>query len=417
VLSARRSGLLQNSGFLCLWSAQTVSAAGSQVSALALPWIAVTFLHASAFEVSALFAVEHAPFALVSLPAGVWVDRLRRRPVLIVCDWVRCGTLATVPTVYWAGALTLWQLYVVGVVVGTMTVVFSIAYQAHLPSLVGREQLPEANAKLELTSAGAQVGGPGLAGLLIAAVTAPYAVCVDAVSFAVSAIFIGRIRAAEPLAADGSTRRCLVREVRDGLSFVIRHPYMRPMMLAGVVSNFFTNALWALVLVYAVRALGLSSSEVGLMFALGSVGFVVGALVARRAADGLGIGPAIVCGGALANCGWFLIPVASPSTAVPLISAALFLFGLGSTTLSVSMGSLFQAITPDRMLGRTTASRRFAILGVVPLGSLAGGALAAAVGLHRTLWICALGAVLAFVPLLLSRIPTVRTLADAESFL
>ena len=171
--------MLRSGDFLRLWSGQTISAFGSQISALALPWIAVTLLHASAFEVSALLAIEYVPFALVSLPAGVWVDRLHRRPILIFCDWGRGIVLATIPLACWADALTIWQLYAVGALVGTMTVFFDIAYQAHVPCLVEREQLPDANAKLELTQAGAQIGGPGLAGLLIAAITAPYAVCAD----------------------------------------------------------------------------------------------------------------------------------------------------------------------------------------------------------------------------------------------
>ncbi len=311
----RRRGLLRSGDFLRLWSGQTISAFGSQISALALPWIAVTLLHASAFEVSALLAIEYVPFALVSLPAGVWVDRLHRRPILIFCDWGRGIVLATIPLACWADALTIWQLYAVGALVGTMTVFFDIAYQAHVPCLVEREQLPDANAKLELTQAGAQIGGPGLAGLLIAAITAPYAVCADAASFVASALFIRRIRAPEPETT--APRRSLVREIREGSGYVLRHPYMRPMLIAGVVSNFFTNGLWGILIVYAVRSLGLSSAEVGLMLALGNVGFLVGALIARRVAAHLGIGPTIVCGAAVANCGWLLIPSAPASERRP----------------------------------------------------------------------------------------------------
>jgi MFS family permease len=411
-----RGGLWQHGDFLWLWSGQTISAFGSQISALALPLIAVSILKLSAFQVAVLGTVEFVPFTLFSLPAGVWVDRLRRRPILIVCDWGRALALATIPLSYWVGALTIWQLYVVGFVVGTLTVFFDIAYQAYLPSLVERDQIGEGNAKLQTTGSAAQVGGPGLAGVLIAAITAPYAVCLDAASFIASALFVTRIRRSEQL-EQTETRRSMWHEIAQGLRYVLGHPYMRPALIFVAISNFFTNGLFAILIVYAVRKLGMSPAEIGLSFSLGNAGWLVGALAASRVSSRFGIGPTLVGAAALGGWGALLIPLAPASMPIPFISVALFVFGICAVVSNIVGISLSQAVTPDRLLGRMTASRRFAVFGVIPLGALTAGALAASLGLHTAIWITAIGASLAFLPMLFSPVRSVRTLKDAQQSL
>jgi MFS family permease len=416
--SLRPSGALWRHGdFLRLWSGETISAFGTQISALALPFIAVTILRASAARVAALVALEYLPVALFSLPAGVWVDRLRRRPILIACSWGRALVLMVIPLCYWAGALSIWVMYVVGFLVGGMTVFFDIAYQSYLPSLVEREHLPEANAKLNTSQSSSLVGGPAIAGFLIAAITAPYAVCVDAASFALSAVSVMRIRALESFEPPPAADRSLRREVAEGLRFVLTHPYLRPILIGGAVSNFFTNGLFAILVVYAVRTLGLSAAQIGAAFAFGNVGGVIGAVLARRVSARIGIGWAIVGGLAVANVGWLLVPLASQSLAMPLTSVALFLFGAGSLVAVIAFVSLSQAVTPDELFGRMAASRRFALLGVIPLGAVTAGALASTVGLHAAIWICAIGSSLSFLPLLFSSVPSVRTLDRAEAAL
>jgi MFS family permease len=407
-------GLWRHGDFLRLWSGQTISAFGSQVSALALPLIAISILKVSTFEVAALSTVEFVPFTLFSLPAGVWVDRLRRRPILIVCDWGRAVALATIPLTYWVGALTIWQLYAVGFVVGTLTVFFDIAYQSYLPSLVKRDQIPEGNAKLTASSSGAQVGGPGLAGVLIAAITAPYALFIDAISFIASALFVTRIGRREDVRRKVEERRSMWHEIKEGLRYVFKHPYMRPALFFVAISNFFTNGLFAILIVYAVRKLDLSPAEIGLSLSLGNAGWLVGALTATRISTRLGIGPTLVGAAALGGWGFLLIPLAPESLAIPFISVALFIFGACAVVTNIVGISLSQAITPDRLLGRMTSSRRFAVFGVIPLGSLAAGALGARFGLHAAIWICAIGASVAFLPMLLSPVRSVRTLEDAE---
>ena len=193
----RPGGLWRHRDFLALWGAETISQFGSQVTFLALPLVAILVLEESTFRVAALTTVGFLPFLLFTLPAGVWVDRLRRRPILIGGDLVRALALATIPIAYWLDALTIWQLYAVGFVHGIGTVFFDLAYQSYLPSLVGREQVVEGNSKLELSRAAANIAGPGMAGGLVAALTAPVAILVDAVSFLVSAVLLGVIRTQE----------------------------------------------------------------------------------------------------------------------------------------------------------------------------------------------------------------------------
>jgi MFS family permease len=189
-----KGGLWRHRDFLKLWSAETISQFGSQVDDLAIGFVAIVVLDASAFEVAVVGVLNFLPFILFTLPAGVWVDRLRRRPILIVGDFGRAALLATIPIAYVADVLTLWQLYVVVFLTGVCTVFFDVAYQSYLPSLVERDQIIEGNSKLEISRSAAQVGGPGFAGGLVELVTAPYAVLVDAISFLGSGLFLLGIR-------------------------------------------------------------------------------------------------------------------------------------------------------------------------------------------------------------------------------
>src|SRR5918994_5461657 len=277
------SGLWRHADFLKLWSAETISQFGTQVSQLALRLFAIGVLDASPFAVAALGTVEFLPFLLFTLPAGVWVDRLRRRAILITADYGRALLLLTVPAAYALDALTLAQLYVVGFLVGTFTVLFDVSYQSYLPSLVGREQIVEGNSKLEVSRTTAQITGPGVAGGLIALITAPYAVLVDAISFLASGAFLTAIRKQEqkPAVAEGVKPR-MRSELWEGLQYVVRHPLLRPQAICTGTSNFFSNVMFSIFLVYAVRTLDLSAEEVGLIFTLGGLGGLLGALLSDR---------------------------------------------------------------------------------------------------------------------------------------
>jgi hypothetical protein len=263
--------LWHNRDFLWLWGAQTVSQFGSQITSLALPLVAIVVLEASTFEVAALGVMSWLPFVFLSLPAGAWIDRLQRRPLLIAADWGRALALLSIPVTYLAGALTLAQLYVVALLAGALTMLFDLSYQSYLPSLVKREELGEGNSKLEVSRSSAQVAGPGFAGLLISALSAPYAILVDALSFVVSALSLSRIRRREARPERPPEDRSKLRaEIGEGLRFTLGHPLQRPIMVFVSISNLCVSTVFAILLVYAVRELDLSARTIGLIFSLGT---------------------------------------------------------------------------------------------------------------------------------------------------
>ena len=405
--------LWRNGDFLRLWSAQTISQVGSQITALALPLAAILVLDATAFEVAALTAVEWTPWLLFSLPAGAWVDRLPRRKVLVVTDLGRAATLVSIPLAYALDALTLGQLYAVGFLTGVLTVFFEVAYVAYLPSLVERRRLAEGNAKLETTRSAAQLGGPGIAGLLVQLFSAPVAILADGVSFVASALFLARIRGREEVRERVADSR-LRTEVLEGIRFVLGHPYMRPSMAFVATSNFFYNVMFSILLVYAVRSLDLDAATIGIVFTLGNIGVLLGALVATRVGALLGVGRTIVLTAFMLGWPTLLIPAAPADLAIPVFVAVFAVIGFSGVVTNVVGVSLFQATTPDRLQGRATASRRLVNFGAVPLGSLAGGGLAATIGLRETLWVGAVGATLAFLPVLFSPIRHVREVPEEE---
>jgi MFS family permease len=407
----RPAGLWRHGDFMRLWTAQTISQFGTQVTLLALPIAAIVVLDASAFEVALLAALEWTPWLLFSLPVGAWVDRVRRRPVLVAADFGRALVLVSVPLAYAADVLTIWQLYAVAFATGVLTVFFDVAYQSYLPSLVERSQLQEGNSKLEISRSGAQLAGPGFAGVLVDLVTAPVAVLADAVSFVVSAVFLGAIRRQEEPVRRAEESR-LRTEIVDGLRYVLTHPILRPSMAFVAVSNFFGSVMFSILLVYAVRELDLGPAAIGFVFGLGNVGFLVGAALSSRVSAWLGVGPTLVAAAALVGWPLLLIPLAPRDVALPVFVAAFGLASFAGVIYNVVGLSLMQAITPDRLLGRMNASRRFVVWGTIPLGSLTGGVLASVIGLRETLFVGAIGASVAFVPVLFSPIRSIDRIPE-----
>jgi MFS family permease len=404
-------GLWRHSDFVKLWSSQTISQFGTQVSQLALPFVAIVVLDASPFAVAALGTVEFLPFLLFTLPAGVWVDRLPRRAILIVTDYGRAVLLFTVPIAYAFDALTLGQLYVVGFLVGTLTVFFDVAYQSYLPSLVERGQIIEGNSKLVASQTTAQISGPGVAGGLIGLITAPYAVLVDAISFLVSGAFLTAIRKQEekPAIPEGGRPRMRT-ELWEGLQYVVRHPLLRPQALCTGTSNFFSNVLFAVFLVYAVRTLELSAAEVGLIFTLGGLGGLLGALVSQRLTRRFGVGRTTIATTLLFGSAGFLVPLAPKDFPHPYLIASFLISSFAIVVYNITQVSLRQAIAPQRIQGRMNAVMRFLVWGTIPLGSLTGGVLASTIGLRETLFVGAAGGLLSALPIVLSR--TQRTLGE-----
>jgi MFS family permease len=407
-----RGGLWRHADFLRLWSAETVSQLGSQVGALALPLVAILVLEASAFEIALLGVIEFAPFILLSLPAGVWVDRLRRRPILIAADVGRAVVLATLPLAYALDALTIWQLYAVGFLHGIGTVFFDVSYQSYLPSLVRRDQLVEGNSKLEVSRSSAYIAGPGIAGTLIELVTAPVAILVDAVSYVASALFLLRIRRPEHVERPSTRERgSMRRELGEGLRYVLGHRHLRWIAASTATFNLFNSVMGAILLVYAVRELGLTPGVIGAMFAVGNVAALGGAVMANRISGRIGVGPTIVAGAAC-GIGALLYPLAPEDAAIPFFVAASAVLGVGVQIYNITQLSYRQAITPERIQGRMNSVMRFIVWGVMPLGALGGGALASATDLRTAIWVGAVGNSLAFLPVLLSPVRSLRRMPE-----
>jgi MFS family permease len=411
-----RGGLWRHADFLKLWTAQGVSQFGSQISGLALPLVALYALHATAFQVAALGTVEFAPFLLFSLPAGVWVDRLHRRLIMVAADLGRAVALGSIPIVAAVGHLTLAQLYVAGFVTGTLTVFFDVSYQSYLPSLVQRSELVDGNAKLEVTRSIAQIGGPGVSGLLVGAITAPYAIVADAISFLWSSLWLFAIRRKETIPKRTAGSASMGRELLDGVKYLVGHRYWRGISMSTATFNFSGNVALAILIVYMSRRLHLSALQIGLTFSLGSIGGLVAASFARRIGLRLGVGRTILAGTIINGLPLFLVPLAPVSYPIPFIAVAFAFVEFGVILYNVSVISLTQALVPERLLGRVNASRRFIVWGMIPLGSLTSGALATLIGLRPTIFIGVVGCLLAAVPIALSPVRHVQELpTEAET--
>lgn len=404
-------GLGRDPDFLKLWGGQAVSQLGSQITVLALPLLAVLALGATPVQMGVLVAAETAPFLLAGLLAGVWVDRLRRRPILIAADLGRAALLLGLPLLAWSGQLRIEHLYAVGFLVGLLTVFFEVAVQAYLPSLVSREQLVDANGKLQTTRSAAQIAGPGLAGVLVQLWTAPVALVLDAASFLVSALGLWRIRAVEPEPEPVAATASVWQEAREGLRVVVASPLLRAFAGKAATGNLGFQLIMTVFVLYGTRGLGLNAAHIGLIFAAGSMGNLLGALLAERTAARIGAGPAIVGGSGLAAVGLLLLPLAQgpKELVVPLLALGLFVDGLGSIVADVHMLSIQQAITPDRLQGRVNATTRFLTWGILPVGGLLGGTLGGTIGLRPTLAVGTLIYLLSMLWLLRSPVWSLRT--------
>jgi len=405
-----RGKLIGQSGFRRLWFGQTVSEFGSQVTTLALPLTAVLVLHASTFQVGLLTTAGYAAFLLIGLPAGVWVDRVRRKPVMVASDVTRMLVLASIPVAYWLGALTLAQLYLVTFIHGVAAVFFDVAYLSLVPGLVGRQHVAEANAKLQGSVSVAQVSGPSAAGFLIGLLTAPVAFLADAASFAVSVLTLLIIRDREP-APGRAQRRSLRAEMAEGLRFVVTHPILR--MIAGctATANLFGSATLAISVVFLVRQVHLGAATIGALTSLGAIGGVAGALSCGVLRRWIGSARLIWLSLAVTSPFGLLIPVTFPGAGLACYAVGLFALSFGGVVYNVHQASFRQLLCPHRLLGRMNATIRFLVWGTIPLGGLLGGALGSWLGNRAALWACAIGACLAPIWVLASPL---RRMRDTE---
>ena len=410
--------LLRTPDFLKLWAGQTISAFGTQVTNLAVPILAAVALKVSPFEFGLLATFEFLPVVVLSLPAGVWVDRLRRRPILIWGDLGRAISLLSIPIAFALNVLTIWQLYAVVLVNGCLTVFFDVAYQSYVPSIVERDQLVDGNAKLELTRGASQRLGPGLAGVLIGILTAPFAILLDAVSYAVSAVFVSSIRRAEApprlhdAAADGP-RSSVRSEIAIGLRFVGGDRVLRALALTVALGNLFGTIADSILILFLVTERQFSPALIGLAFTLGSIGVISGALVTSRLTKVIGVGPIVVLAAVAEGLSWIPVAIAPDSHLFLGLTTTIVALSFFGMAWNVNAMSLRQAITPAGMRGRMNATMRFISWGMIPVGYTIGGFLGGVIGLHNTIWVGALGAIVSFVPVALSPIRHIQGLPEA----
>lgn len=392
-----------------------MSVVGSQITLLALPLTAVMVLGAGPGEMGILGALSSLPWLLLGLPAGAWIDRRSRRPVMIAADLGRFLVLLAVPVASATGLLRVELLYLVAFASGVLAVLFSVAYQAFLPSLVAEGELVEANSRLEISRSAAEMIGPGLVGILVQAVTAPLAIMVDALSFVVSAVSLASIKTREQPSQQES-RPGLRREMWEGLTTLLGHPLLRPVVTATSVMNLFVSIGLAAYMVFAVTELGLSAALIGVIFSVGGLGYLAGAGLAPLATTRLGLGRTLLYGALLAGTSEALIPLAGGST--PVIVAILViaqgLNAVGVVAGNVNIASLRQAVTPLRLQGRVAGTSRVLSWGARVVGSLIGGLLAEALGLRATLVIAAAGQILAVGLIFFSPISTLQGLPARE---
>ncbi|MER5780740.1 MFS transporter [Streptomyces mobaraensis] len=402
-------GLLRSRDFRLLLSGAAAGQLGAQVTLVALPLVAVVELDASPLQTGILTAAETAAFLLVGLPAGAWVDRMRRLPVLIRADVVRALAMAALPLAAWAGVLTMTQLYLVALITGVATVFFDIAHQSYLPSLLPREKLVAGNGALETVRSSAQMAGPGVGGVLVQVAGAPLALLADAVGYLLSALCLRGIRTPEPPPAP-ATGEPLRAQVLEGLAFVFRNPALRMIACSTAVANFFAAMLTAVQTVFLVRVLELPASAVGLMLSAAAVGGLGGALCADVLGRAVGRARVIWLAPLLTGPFALLWPLAGRGAAAAWFAVGEAVVFFGAVVYNVAQVSFRQLLCPDALLGRMNATLRFVVWGTMPFGALVGGAVAGAYGARAAVWLCAAGFLLVPLPLLLSPLRRLRDL-------
>lgn len=378
-----RRGLWRDGDFMRLWAGQAVSSVGSQITVFVVPSLAILVLHAAAWQVGVLVALNRVAYPLLGLPAGVLVDRLPRRPLMIACNAAQAVVLLSIPVAYLLGGLNLAVLYFTTGVAGIGALMFDVAYRAYLPTLVCAEELTEGNARLASTDTAAQIAGPGLAGFLTQVLRAPLLILADVASFvfaAVMLLFIRGDRRPAEMPARTTPRGGFRREIAEGLRYVYRHPLLRPMTAYTGVANLGNAIIGSVFMLYAYRVAHLAPGTVGIVLGLGSVGALAGTFLARPAQRRYGIGRTLVGSSLVGGVGRLLLIVTTASAAVPLIALSWLSFGVTLSIFNINQTTVGQAAVPERLRGRAGATTKMVVWGTLPIGALLGGVLAQSIG-------------------------------------
>jgi len=408
-ISRRFQGLWRQPDFIRLWLGQTVSLLGSSVSALALPLVAVLTLHASASQMGVLYFLNRAPYLFFALLFGGWVDRVRRRRLLIWTDVARGLLMVSIPLAALLQVLTIEAFWLIALLIAAATLVFELAYRAYLPGLVGRELILEANSRLEVSSSTASLVGPPLAGLLVQVLTAPIAVLVDAISFFISSLSLGLIEGPEALSRSG-VARSLRNELKAGLAFLFGHPILRLLMVMTATFNFFMMSYVSLSLLYQVRELRLSALQIGILGGVGALGALFGAALVPALNRRLGVGRTLIAARVLMQLGLVATPATfgSPTLILSMLAAGGLLFGSGINLSNITQTSYRQTLVPDSLQARVHAAQLQVVFGSSALGALAAGWLGQLAGLRPTLWLAVAGTTLPLLMLLASPVARER---------
>jgi MFS family permease len=406
------TGLWRKPDFRKLWLSLTITSFGAQITNLALPLTAALLLHATPLQMGILIALESLPFALVSLHAGVLLDRVRKLPIVIFSDITRGVALLLVPLAAFTDHLTMEVLYFVGFFCGVQNVVGGAAHQVLLALLAGRKRLVEANAKTALGETSAALVGPGVAGALIQFLTAPFAILLDASAFFLSAWLLRDVKAAADVPHPGQ-KASVGAEIVEGLRLVAGNRTLFALAWLSGLWQFLHHMQVAVLILFATRDLQLSAGAIGLAYAFGGLGCLIGAAFAERLSARLGVGPVILHGLVLTALAWQAFGLISGPAwlAMLLLGLAMLVFDFGGVLYGINYLSLRQAITPDRLLGRMTATMRFLTVSAAPVGALFGGLLATWIGLRATLLtVGVLGLLLSIAAVLWSPVRQHRTL-------
>jgi MFS family permease len=401
-----------NRDFRNVWYALSVSLMGSQISALAIPLLAALTLNATPLQMGYLAAAERFPSLLFSLVAGTWVDHVRgKRLLMIWTDVLRAVLLLTVPATAFLGILGLPQLYLVVFLVGTLTVLFDVAHYAYVPSILPDSQILDGNSKLQVSHSAASSAGPGLGGLIVQVLTAPFALVFDSLTYLASALFLTRVRAEAPLPREHQSLS-IARDIKEGLQALLSQPLLGAWAVCGAAIVFFTGAFEAQYILYATSELRLNAGWIGLVAAAGGLAAVPAAFLTQKVAERVPVGPTIILGTLVWVGSLLAVPfVSGPvGTVVVLLASARVLSGLVFTVANVQQWSLRQLVTPEELRGRVSASNRFLIEGAEALGALFGGTVASSIGLRQAMIFFCLGAILCFLPLFFSPLWKLRTM-------
>jgi MFS family permease len=388
-----KPSLWKHPDFMKLWVGQTISELGSTVTRDALPLLAVITLGATPFQMGLLASTGSLAVLIFGMAAGVWVDRIRRRPILITSAMAQAVLLASLPLAAVTGVLRMELVYLITILTGGLGIFFHVAYRSYLPSLVERENLVEGNSKLALSDSLAEIGGSGIAGVLVQVFTAPFAVLLDSLSFLVSAISIGIIRKPEPSPRPPAVRTRFRQEVSEGLHYLLSSPILRTLAGSEASLAFFGSFFGVLYSLYAIRILGMGPAALGITIAAGGVGSLLGSLLARPAVKRFGLGTTLIGAVWLGIGSHLLVPLAS-GTAIrifTLMVAAQLVGDTLRTIFFIHAISLRQSVTPDQLLGRTNAGMEMLVAAAAPLGALAGGLLGEVIGVRLTLVIASVG--------------------------